>query len=141
MVDAVWGSNPQFSGGTSIRFVRSQGQTFPSQRCLIPASEFHMAVGPKRYRVRLDSGQFFYLAAIWEPAMGNWPLSYRILTVVSNAEVAPYQQRHGAIVHRREVMKWLDFTVPEDELLVTPPARIFRVEEIGAQPVQNSLAL
>src|SRR3546814_9206450 len=76
MVEARWGSNPRFSGGASFRFVRSEGQIFPSQRCLVPASEFHMTVsGGKQYRVRLDDGNFFYLAAIWEPAMAAWPLS------------------------------------------------------------------
>jgi len=141
MVEAVWGSNPQFSGGASFRFVRSEGQVFPNQRCLIAASEFHMAVGPKRYRVTLDSGNFFYLAGIWEPPMADWPLSYRVLTVVANAEVALYQQRHGAIIHRHQVMEWLDFKCPEHDLLITPPHGLFVVEEMGASPKQSQLTL
>lgn len=140
MVEAVWGSNPRFSDGDSYRFVRSEGQTFPSQRCLIAASEFHMSAGNKRHRVTLDEGNFFYLAAIWEPPMADWPLCYRVLTVVANPDVAPYQQRHGAIIPRRQSMQWLDRTVPEVDLLVTPPARLFRVEEIGA-PIQTLLAV
>src|SRR3546814_651532 len=75
MVEAAWGSNPRFSDGASFRFVRSEGRTFPSHRCLVPASEFQMRVGEKRYRVTLDGGNHFYLAAIWEPAMGEWPVS------------------------------------------------------------------
>lgn len=59
MIDAVWGSNPRFSDGVAYRFVRSEGKTFPSHRCLIPASEFQLAVGRKRYRVTLDGGNFF----------------------------------------------------------------------------------
>lgn len=141
MVEATWGSNPRFNGGASFRFVRSEGQAFPSQRCLIAASEFHMSDGKTRFRVTLDSGNFFYLAAIWEPAMAEWPLAYRILTVAANPEVAPYQPRHGAILHRRQVMDWLDHEILEADLLVTPPARTFRVEEIGAKPVQTALAI
>ena len=141
MVEAVWGSDPRFSGGVSYRFIRSEGQSFPGNRCLIPASEFQMAVGDKRYRVTLEDGNFFYLAGIWEPAMGDWPLSFRIITVAANPEVARYQERHGAIIHRRQVMQWLDGTVPEIDLLITPPARIFLVEEIGANPKQAALAL
>ncbi|MFX4925838.1 hypothetical protein ABTC31_19830, partial [Acinetobacter baumannii] len=64
MVEARWGSNPRFSDGTSYRFVRSEGKTFPNHRCLVPASEFHMTVGDKQYRVKLDDGNFFYLAAV-----------------------------------------------------------------------------
>lgn len=140
MVEANWGSDPRFGAGDSFRFVRSEGRTFPSHRCLIPASEFHMTVGSRRYRVTLDGGNFFYLAAVWEPAMAEWPLSYRIVTVPANAEVARYQERHGAIIHRRQVMQWLDGTVPEHELLATPPARTFLVDEIGARATQGALA-
>lgn len=140
MIDAVWGSNPRFSDGASYRFVRSEGKTFPSHRCLIPASEFQLAVGKRRYRVTLDGGNFFYLAGVWEPAMGDWPLCYRILTVEANPEVALHQERHGAIIHRRQVMQWLGHQVPEIDLLLTPPARTFVVDEIGAKPVQTALA-
>jgi putative SOS response-associated peptidase YedK len=141
MVEAVWGSDPRFSAGDTIRFVRSEGQTFPSHRCLIPASEFHMSVGKKRYRVRLDGGNHFYLAARWEPAMGDWPLCYRVVTVAANPEVAHYQSRHGAIIQRRQVMQWLDHSVAESDLLETPPARTFVIDEIGAGMSQPMLAL
>ena len=140
MVEATWGSNPRFSDGIAYRFVRSEGQTFPSHRCLIPASEFHMTVGDRRYRVTLDGGNFFYLAGVWELPMGDWPLCYRIVTVAANPEVARFQDRHGAIIHRRQVMQWLDSTMPEMDLLETPPARTFVVEEIVEGPSQSALA-
>jgi len=141
MVEAVWGSDPRFSDGVSFEFVRSEGRTFPSRRCLVPASEFHMGTGSKRHRVTLDGGNFFYLAAIWDGPMADWPLSYRIITVEANPDVAPYQQRHGAIIQRRQVMQWLDLTVPEAELLVAPPARTFIVDALGAAPRQPVLAV
>lgn len=141
LINAHWGSDPRFSGGTEYRFVRAEGKTFPGHRCLIPASEFQMKVDRKQYRVSLDDGNFFYLAGVWEPAMADWPLSFRIITVAANAEVSHYQERHGAIVLRRHVMEWLDRTMQENELLVTPPARLFRIEEIGARPVQPALEL
>ncbi|MBV1687825.1 SOS response-associated peptidase family protein [Novosphingobium sp. G106] len=131
MIEATWGSNPQFADGLTYRFVRSEGKSFPINRCLMPASEFHMRVSGKRYRVSLDSGNFFYLAGIWEPAAGDWPISFRIITVYANSDVVDYQERHGAIIHRRQVMQWLDETVRELDLLTTPPARTFVVEEIG----------
>lgn len=133
MVRARWGSNPRFSDGVDFRFVRSEGRAFPARRCLVPASEFHMGVGDKRYRATLDGGNFFYLAAIWEPPLGDFPLSYRIVTVAANPDISPYQSRHGAIIHRRQVMAWLDASVPEAELLVPPAAHTFLVEPIGGQ--------
>ncbi|WP_454887790.1 SOS response-associated peptidase family protein [Sphingomonas oryzagri] len=141
MIEAAWGSNPRFSDGVSYRFVRSEGRTFPTNRCLIPASEFQLSVGDRRYRVTLDGGNHFYLAAIWEPAMEKWPLSYRVVTVPANPEVLRHQERHGAIIHRRQVMQWLDATVCELELLETPPARTFAVEEIVEGPRQSALTL
>ena len=141
MVEARWGSNPRFSDGVSYRFVRAEGRSFPTHRGLIAASEFHMGSGKQRYRVTLDGGNFFYLAAVWEPAMGDWPLGYRILTVPANPEVSPYQERHGAIIQRRQVMQWLDGSVPESVLLQTPPVRSFIIEDLNAVPQQTALAL
>lgn len=141
MVEAIWGSNPRFSDGASFRFVRSEGQTFPLNRCLIAASEFQLGVGTNRYRVRLETGDHFYLAAIWESAIADWPLSYRVVTVAANPDVAPYQERHGAIIHRRQVMQWLDATGADIDLLQTPPARTFCVDRIVEGPAQTALAL
>ena len=141
MIEAAWGSNPRFSDGVRYEFIRSEDRTFPSNRCLVPASEFHIRNGEKKFRVRLEDGNFFYLAAIWEPAMGDWPISYRIITVDSNPEVIRYQERHGAIIQRRQVMQWLDYKIPEAELLVTPPAPLFSIEEVQTRPAQGYLAL
>lgn len=141
MVEAVWGSNPRFNDGLTYRFVRSEGRDFPGHRCLIAASEFRMRKGEKDYRVTLDSGNHFYLAAIWEPAIGDWPLCYRIISVAANPEVARYQERHGAIIQRRDAQAWLMGTLLESELLVTPPKHTFIVQEISAKPAaQTSLA-
>lgn len=140
MIEAAWGSNPRFSDGVRYEFIRSEGRSFPSNRCLVPASEFHIRNGEKKFRVTMEDGNFFYLAAIWEPAIGDWPVSYRIITVDANPEVMRYQERHGAIIQRRQVMQWLDCQAPETDLLVTPPAHLFLVKEILTKPVQTSLA-
>lgn len=133
MIEAHWGSDPRFSGGASFRFLPGEGRTFPDHRCLIPASEFHMTVRDKRYRVTLDGENHFYLAGIWEPPMGDFPMSYKVITVAANAEVERYQSRQGAIIQRRQVMSWLDATMPETDLITTLPPRTFLISEIGAQ--------
>lgn len=133
MVNAVWGYDPRFSDGINYRFVRSEGRAFPARRCLIPASEFRMGTDDKRYRVTLDSGNFFYLAAIWDPPLADWPLSYRILTIDAGPDVSPYQSRHGVIVERRDVMHWLDGTLPNETLFAPPPKHSLFVEPIRAQ--------
>lgn len=141
MIEAAWGSNPRFSDGVRYEFIRSEGRTFPTNRCLVPASEFHIRNGEKKFRVRLEDGNFFYLAAIWEPPLGDWPVSYRIITVDANPEVMRYQERHGAIIQRRQVMQWLDSSVPETDLLVTPSPHLFSIKKIQTRPAQGHLAL
>ncbi len=133
LVSAVWGSDPRFSDGVNFRFVRTEGRAFPARRCLIPASEFRMGTGDHRYRVTLDSGNFFYLAAVWDPPLADWPLSYRILTIAAGADVIPYQARHGVVIERRNVMHWLDATLPDEMLFAEPPRHRFFVEPLRAQ--------
>lgn len=133
MVKAVWGSDPRFNDGINYRFVRAEGRAFPARRCLIPASEFRMGTGDHRYRVTLDSGNFFYLAAVWDPPLAAWPLSYRILTIPAGADVIPYQSRHGVIIQRRDVQHWLDGTLPNEELFAEPPRHMLFVEPLRKQ--------
>lgn len=146
LVNARWGANPRFADGFEYRFVRSEEKTFPSHRCLVPVSDFRMKVGSKDYRVTRDDGNHFYLAGVWEPAMAGWPLAFRVITVAANPDVERYQERHGAMIERRQVMDWLAGKVSATELLVTPPAHVFFVEEIDSKPrarkaVQGRLTL
>lgn len=141
MVEARWGSDPRFSGGTSYRFIRAEDQRFPDRRCLVPVSEILLHDGGKSYRATLDGGNFFYLAAIWEAPLGDWPLSFRIITVDANPDIGRYQARHGAMIPRGRVMHWLDHMIDASALLVKPPARTFLVTEIDPKPVQTALPL
>lgn len=141
MIEAAWGSNPRFSDGVSYEFIRGEGMRFPANRCLVAASEFHIRNGEKKFRAYREDGNFFYLAAIWEPAMGDWPVSYRVITVDANPEIIRYQARHGAMIERRDAQRWLDHSVPGDELILTPPFGTFLVEEIQMLPVQASFLI
>jgi len=60
-------------------------------------------------------------------------LAFKVITVAANPDVERYQDRHGAMIERRQVIDWLAAKVPEDELLVTPPAHVLFVEEIGSR--------
>jgi putative SOS response-associated peptidase YedK len=131
LIELVWGLASAQAGEPPFRFVRSEDRTFPSHRCLIPASEFHVRAGRRRYRFYREDGNWFYLAGIWRPRTQDHPEAFAVLTVPANAEVARYQERQGAMIPRNQNMQWLDLTRPESDLLVTPPARTFLVEEIG----------
>ena len=133
MVELPWGLRPQEPGGRPFNLVRSEGRTFPTHRCLVPASEFRLTRRGQRYTFSLADGDWFYFAGIWRPASKDWPEAYAILTVAANAEVAPFHDRQMAVLRRQQRMDWLDLSCPEDELLRPPRRGTFRVERMFAK--------
>jgi putative SOS response-associated peptidase YedK len=132
MVDASWGLQPWDGQGTKpFKFIRSEDKTFPTHRCLIPASEFQVKNGDRQFRVTLEDGNWFYLAGVWRPGNPDWPLSFAVVTIEANPDVFFYQERQGAVLLRRQNLAWLDLTVPQEELLQALPARSFAIEEIA----------
>lgn len=141
MVELAWGLRPAAPGGRPLRFVRSEGRAFPSHRCLVPASEFHVRRGERSWRCTLVDGDWFYLAGLWRPVTDDWPESYAILTVEANAEVGRYQERQGAVIRRGTHMAWLDLAGQEAELLKPLRARSFAISEITPGGLQPSLGV
>ncbi|KEQ54775.1 SOS response-associated peptidase family protein [Sphingobium chlorophenolicum] len=139
LIELAWGLAPANPGEPPFRFVRSEDRAFPSHRCLVPATEFHVRAGRRRYRFFREDGNWFYLAGIWRPRKGEHPDAFAVLTVPANLEVARYQTRQGAMITRNRTMQWLDLTHPESDLLVTPPARTFLVEEIGRDAARQPM--
>lgn len=141
MVELPWGLEPREPDGRPFTVVRAEGRTFPSFRCLIPASEFRHRTQGKHYRFMRADGDWFYFAGIWRPATRRWPEAYAILTVEANDDVAPYHDRQMAVLSRAERMAWLDLTCPEADLLRALPAGTFKVEEYWDEPRSFALAL
>jgi putative SOS response-associated peptidase YedK len=139
MVELPWGLRPKEPGGRPFALVRSEGRKFPSHRCLVPASEFRLTRGGRRYKFSFADGDWFYFAGIWRPASADWPEAYAVLTVDANADVAPYHDRQMAVLRRAQRMEWLDLSRPETELLRPLPARTFRVERVfSARPARRT---
>jgi putative SOS response-associated peptidase YedK len=122
MVKLPWGLQPREPGSRPFTVVRSEGRTFPSYRCLVPASEFRHRSHGKHYSFGLANGDWFYFAGIWRPATREWPEAYAILTTAANDDVAPYHDRQMAVLQRDQRLAWLDLTEPEEELLRPLPA-------------------
>lgn len=121
--------------------VRAEGRTFPSHRCLVPASEFRHRRRGKAYSFALADGDWFYFAGIWRPATRDWPEAYAILTIAANADVAPCHDRQMAVLRREERMAWLDRTTPESDILRPLATGSFTVSTPRGAPVQPELAL
>ncbi|MGE0767954.1 MAG: SOS response-associated peptidase family protein [Hyphomicrobiaceae bacterium] len=141
MVELTWGLQPRELDGRPFTVVRSEGRTFPTFRCLIPASEFRHRSQGKHYRFMLADGDWFYFAGIWRPATRSWPESYAILTVEANDDIAPYHDRQMAVLRRDERMAWLDLTRPESQLLRPLPKATYRIEEYWDEPRQAAFAI
>jgi len=126
MVELPWGLEPHERGGRPFTVIRAEGRSFPSHRCLVPASEFRHRSRGKHYGFSLADGDWFYFAGIWRPATGGWPEAFAILTIEANADVAPFHDRQMAVLRRDQRMAWLDRTCSEEELLRPLPAQTFK---------------
>ncbi|MEZ2129650.1 MULTISPECIES: SOS response-associated peptidase family protein [unclassified Sinorhizobium] len=137
MVELAWGLRPRDGGPRAVNVVRSEGRTFPTHRCLVPASEFRH----KSFSFSLANGDWFYFAGIWRPETDAWPEAYAILTIEANADIAPFHDRQMAVLTRDQRMAWLDGLVAEDEILRPLPPGTFRIRRHGAAPAQQMLAI
>jgi len=140
MVKLPWGLQPRETGGRPFTVVRAEDRTFPTHRCLVPASEFRHRSQGKQYSFALASGDWFYFAGMWRPATRDWPEAYAILTTVANDDVAPYHDRQMAVLQRDQRIAWLDMAVPEHELLQPLPAGAFKVSRLRERSAQAALA-
>lgn len=121
--------------------VRAKGRTFPTNRCLVPASELYHRKQGKHYGFSLANGDWFYFAGIWRRATRDWPESYAILTTEANDDVAPYHDRQMAVLRRDQRMAWRDLTRPEKDLLQPLPAGAFVVSRLREHFLQAAFAL
>ena len=103
MVELPWGLQPREPGGRPFTVIRAEGRTFPSHRCLVPASEFRHRSRGRQYTFSLANCDWFYFAGIWRPATRDWPESYAILTIEANADIAPYHDRQMAVLKRDQI--------------------------------------
>jgi putative SOS response-associated peptidase YedK len=141
MVELPWGLRPREPGGRALNLVRAEGRTFPSHRCLVPASEFRLTHRARRLTFSLADGDWFYFAGIWRPASQDWPEAYAVVTIEANGDVAPYHDRQMAVLRRRQRTDWLDLLRPEHELLQALPVGAFRIERATTRQAQTVLAL
>jgi putative SOS response-associated peptidase YedK len=141
MLELPWGLQPKEPGGRPFAVVRAEDRSFPSHRCLVPASEFRHRSQGKNYSFRLASGDWFYFAGIWRPATRDWPEAYAILTIQANDDIAPYHDRQMVVLRRDERSAWLDMTHPEHEILRPLPGASFAISRLRQGRRQAEFAI
>jgi putative SOS response-associated peptidase YedK len=139
MVTLRWGLRPTEPEGRPFEVVRAEGREFPTHRCLIPATEFHLTHERQKYRFRLADGDWFYFAGIWRPASAHWPAAYAALSIAANDDVTPYHDRQMAVIRRGRHMDWLNASVPDEALLQPLPEGSFVAEELEDPALQAAL--
>jgi putative SOS response-associated peptidase YedK len=116
---------------------RSEGRTFTSQRCLIPADGFFefgppIEPGQKRktkYLFTLKDHDWFCIAGIWRshPEVGE---AFTMLTMEPGEDVAPYHARQIIPLTRDQWVDWLDPSVPAEDVLRVLPKGSLPVTQV-----------
>lgn len=122
-VDMTWGLEPFEPHGKPISLLRWEGREI-SNPCLIIANDFGLKIdGVVKYRAKLvTEAPFFCIAGIWRPAKGSWPASYAALTTEAYPDLAPYKDRHVAVVREEDWIAWLTQARPVADMLRPYPA-------------------
>jgi putative SOS response-associated peptidase YedK len=125
-----WGLKPARPKGPPIVNMRGEGRSFPHSRCLIPATHFYEFTGkssPKtRWRFTKSGDDWFCLAGIVGKGESNGQAveAFTMLTVPAGLDVAPIHHRQVVVLERSDWARWLDPTVPSQDLVKSSPAGV-----------------
>ena len=130
-VEMRWGLRPIEPGGRPISLLRAEGRII-TNRCLIVANEFYLRPGSapsnKRRRVELiTQTPFFCLAGTWRPETSDWPAAFAGITIEAYPDIAPFQDRHMAVVREDDWMDWLQGSRAAESILRRFPIGSFRI--------------
>jgi putative SOS response-associated peptidase YedK len=139
-VECIWGLAPVVPGGRPVSLLRWEKHKIDNP-CLIIANDFGLKVGGKMtYRASLiTKAPFFCLAGVYRDATPEWPASYAALTTQAYPDIAPYKERHVAVVREEDWVDWLCLSRPVTELLRSFPLGSFKVTGVGNAEATGSL--
>lgn len=128
--EMTWGFEPFEPHGTPISLLRWEGREIINP-CLIIANDFGLKVGGVvKYRASLNDNRapFFCIAGVWQAARRGWPASYAALTTEAYPDLAPFKDRHVAVVREEHWIDWLRQARPVADMLQPFPPGSFSVE-------------
>lgn len=131
-VECTWGLKPVDACSKPVSLLRWEGREI-SNPCLIVANDFGLRVnGRFKYRASLIAdAPFFCLAGTWRPAKTDWPAAYAAFTTAADPDIAPYKDRHVAVVREDDWLDWLQQSKPVSEILRPFPPGSFSVSGTG----------
>jgi len=129
-----WGfPPPRPKAGPVINF-RSEGRTFTTGRCLVPATHFFEFTGVKypktQWRFTAPGAEVFAMAGLWrETGEGTGP-RFTLLTIDAGPDVAPYHDRQIVPLAPDQWRAWLDPTTDAQTLLKAGAAGSLAVAQV-----------
>lgn len=126
-LELPWGLRPFEAGGKPVSLLRWEGREITRPGLLV-VDGFGLRIdGKDKYRVRMPAHAQFCVACVWQPASGDWPAAYAALTTEAYPDIAPYKDRHMAVVREDDWFDWLRLDRPAEELLRPFPPGSFVV--------------
>jgi putative SOS response-associated peptidase YedK len=117
---------------------------FRQRRCLVPATGFYewkaLARGKQPYLIRLNGGELFSFAGLWETWNGpeGELRSFAIITTAPNELMARIHERMPAIIPRAQYARWLDSALHDPAELQAMIAS-YPAKEMQAVPVSAKI--
>jgi len=151
-----WGLIPHWAKDKTIGYktVNARGESvalkpafraaFRQRRCLVPATGFYewkaLAGGKQPYLIRLNGGELFSFAGLWETWTGpeGEVRSFTIITTEPNELMARIHERMPAIIPRAQYARWLDPAL-HDPVELQPMIASYPAKEMQAVPVSAKI--
>ena len=107
-LEALWGLPSRDPDIARIPLLRSETATIDNP-CLVLANEFGLLRrGKTLYAASLITDiPFFCIAGVWRRGGRDWPDSFAALTIPAYPDLAPYKDRHVAVVDPDDWFDWL----------------------------------
>lgn len=132
--------------GKPVYNFRADGREFRSKRCLILADGFYEFTKPQDPKQkRKDKWLFTFAGRPWFCIAGIWRESpfgeaFTMLTLEPNEDVAPYHDRGVVVLPPDQWVRWLDCSVPTQEVVGLLPKDSLTVSPVLPPPSAPDVA-
>ncbi|MBS0410712.1 MAG: SOS response-associated peptidase [Proteobacteria bacterium] len=132
-----WGFPPGRPKAGPVINYRSEGRSFTTGRCLVPATHFFEFTGAKypktAWRFTPADGDLFAMAGLWR-AGDDGQARFTLLTIDAGPDVAPYHDRQIVPLGPAGWKGWLDPTTDGQAFLKPGPEGSLKVAQASKGP-------
>jgi putative SOS response-associated peptidase YedK len=130
-----WGFPPGRPKAGPVINYRSEGRSFTTGRCLVPATHFFEFTGVKypktQWRFTAPATEVFAMAGLWRPEKTPGEGDrFTLLTIDAGPDVAPYHDRQIVPLTPDQWGGWLDPTTDGQAFLTAAPAGFLKAAQV-----------